>query len=125
MITLENRKCRFILTSDNQELFICLFDDNDNPLMNIPSMMQEDLDNGVISILDKNYDVFITDNDITTAQSINEYPYLRKPEYGEINNQLDKLYHDINNGLFGENAKTGTWFNHVKNVKEKYPKTTS
>ena len=125
MITIENRKCRFILTSDNQELFICLFDDNDNPLMNIPSMMQEDLDNGVISILDKNHDVFIKDNDITTAQSINEYPYLRKPEYGEINNQLDKLYHDINNGLFGENAKTGTWFNHVKNVKEKYPKPTS
>ena len=125
MITIENRKCRFILTSDNQELFICLFDDNDNPLMSIPSMMQEDLDNGVISILDKNHDVFIKDNDITTAQSINEYPYLRKPEYGEINNQLDKLYHDINNGLFGENAKTGTWFNHVKNVKEKYPKPTS
>ena len=125
MVTIENRKCRFILTSDNQELFICLFDDNDNPLMSIPSMMQEDLDNGVISILDKNHDVFIKDNDITTAQSINEYPYLRKPEYGEINNQLDKLYHDINNGLFGENAKTGTWFNHVKNVKEKYPKPTS
>jgi len=125
MITIENRKCRFILTPDNDELFICSFDNNDNPLMNIPSMMQEDLDNGVISILDKNHDVFIKDNDITTAQSINEYPYLRKPEYGEINNQLDKLYHDINNGLFGENAKTGTWFNHVKNVKEKYPKPTS
>lgn len=125
MITIENRKCRFILTPDNDELFICSFDNNDNPLMNIPSMMQEDLDNGVISILDKNHDVFIKDNDITTAQSINEYPYLRKPEYGEINYQLDKLYHDINNGLFGENAKTGTWFNHVKNVKEKYPKPTS
>lgn len=123
MITIENRKCRFILTSDNQELFICSFDDNDNPLMNIPSIMQEDLDNGVISILDKNHDVFIKDNDITTAQSINEYPYLRKPEYGEINNQLDKLYHDINNGLFGDNAKTGTWFSHVKSIKEKYPKT--
>ena len=125
MITIENRKCRFILTSDNQELFICLFDDNNNPLMNIPSMMQEDLDNGVISIVDKNHDVFITDNNITTAQSINEYPYLRKPEYGEINNQLDKLYHDINNGLFGDNAKTGTWFSHVKSIKEKYPKPTS
>jgi len=125
MITLENRKCRFILTPDNQELFICSFDDNNNPLMNIPSIMQEDLDNGIVSIVDKNHNVFITDNEITTAQSINEFPYLRKPEYGEINNQLDMLYHDINNGLFGENAKTGTWFSHVKNVKEKYPKTTN
>jgi len=87
--------------------------------------MQEDLDNGIVSIVDKNHNVFITDNDITTAQSINEFSYLRKSEYGEINNQLDMLYHDINNGLFGENAKTGTWFSHVKNVKEKYPKTTN
>jgi hypothetical protein len=122
MVTIENRKCRFILTSDNQELFICSFDDNNNPLMNIPSIMQEDLDNGIVSIVDKNHDVFITDNDITTAQSINEYPYLRKPEYGEINVQLDMLFHDVNNGLFGDNAKTGTWFNHVKSIKEKYPK---
>jgi hypothetical protein len=122
MITLENRKCRFILTPDNQELFICSFDDNDNPLMNIPSIMQEDLDNSIISIVDKNHNVFITDNDIITAKPIEEYPYLRKPEYGELNIQLDMLFHDINNGIFGDAAKTGTWFNHVKSIKEKYPK---
>lgn len=123
MITLENRKCRFILTPDNNELFICSFDDNDNPLLNIPLIMQDDLDNGVISIIDKNHNVFINDNDIITAKPIEEYPYLRKPEYGELNIQLDMLFHDINNGIFGDDAKTGTWFNHVKSIKEKYPKT--
>lgn len=122
MITIENRKCRFILTSDNQELFICSFDDNNNPLMNIPSMMQEDLDNGIISIIDKNHDVFIEDGDITTAQSINEYPHLRKPEYGEINFQLDLLFHDIDDGIFGDSAKDSKWYSHVKSIKTKYPK---
>lgn len=121
MVLLENRKCRFILTSDNQELFICLFN-NDNPILNIPSIMQNDLDNGIISIIDKNHDVFIIDNDLISAKPIEEYPYLRIPDYGEISIQLDMLFHDINNGLFGENAKEGTWYNHIKNIKEKYPK---
>jgi hypothetical protein len=123
MVTLENKKCRFILTPDNQELFICSFDDNDNPLMDLPSIMQEDLDNGIVSIVDKNHDVFITDGDIASAKPIQEYPILRKPEYGELNAQLDMLFHDIDNGLFGDNAKTGTWYNHIKTIKTKYPKT--
>lgn len=122
MITLENRKCRFVLTPDNNELFICSFDDNDNPILGIPLMMKEDLDNGVISIVDKNHDVFIIDNELISAKPIEEYPYLRKPDYGEISIQLDMLFHDINNGLFGENAKEGTWYNHIKSVKEKYPR---
>jgi len=42
----------------------------------------------------------------------------RKKEYLSYNEQLDKLWHDINNGKFGDTAKTGTWYTHVKSVKD-------
>ena len=45
----------------------------------------------------------------------------RKTEYPSIAEQLDLLWHDIDNGLFGESAKTGTWYLAVKAVKDKYP----
>lgn len=123
MITLENRKCRFIQVPNGDKLFICPFDDSNNPIRDIPTIMQDDLTNGIVSIVDENHDVFITDGDITTAEPIERYSYLRKPEYGELNAQLDMLFHDIDNGLFGDNAKTGTWYNHIKTIKTKYPKT--
>ena len=30
--------------------------------------------------------------------------------YDSLTNQLDQLYHDINAGKFGADAKTGEWF---------------
>ena len=42
----------------------------------------------------------------------------RKTEYLSYNEQLDKLYHDINDGKFGDTAKTGTWYTHIKSVKD-------
>jgi hypothetical protein len=36
--------------------------------------------------------------------------------------QHDDLYHDIDDGLFGENAKTGRYYLNNKAVKEKYSK---
>ena len=35
---------------------------------------------------------------------------------------LDKLWHDINDGKFGEDAKTATWFLAIKQVKDDNPK---
>lgn len=46
----------------------------------------------------------------------------RKQGYPDIRDQLDALWHDINNGLFGENAKTGLFFTTISEVKAKYPK---
>ena len=43
----------------------------------------------------------------------------RKLEYGEWQEQLDKLYHDIDNGKLDE---TGEWFKAVKKVKDDNPK---
>lgn len=51
-----------------------------------------------------------------------EYSRTRKEKYESISNQLDLLYKDIESGLFGNLAKTGSWFTHVKSIKENYPK---
>jgi hypothetical protein len=42
--------------------------------------------------------------------------------YKSLPNQLDQLYHDIDDGKFGTDAKTGTWYAAVKAVKDKYTK---
>jgi len=43
-------------------------------------------------------------------------------DYPKINDQLDLLWHDIDNGFFGDAAKNSEWYNSIKSVKEKYPK---
>ena len=43
--------------------------------------------------------------------------------YETIANQLDQLYHDINAGKFGADAKTGNWFVGITSVKTNFPKT--
>ena len=42
--------------------------------------------------------------------------------YKSIPDQLDQLYHDVDDGKFGADAKTGTWYAAVKAVKDKYTK---
>ena len=42
--------------------------------------------------------------------------------YDTIGNQLDPLYHDINAGKFGSDAKTGEWFVGISSVKTANPK---
>ena len=43
--------------------------------------------------------------------------------YGSIGEQLDKLYHDIDAGKFGSDAKTGVWFVGISSVKTAIAKT--
>ena len=42
--------------------------------------------------------------------------------YPAISDQLDLLYHDIEAGKFGDNAKTGDWYVGITSVKNQYPK---
>ncbi len=48
-----------------------------------------------------------------------QYQRVRKAKYSEIGEQLDMLYHDM---VAGKLDSTGTWFNHVKSVKDSNPK---
>ena len=52
-------------------------------------------------------------------QETNGYKYARKESYPDIAEQLDKLYHDINNGTLDE---TGNFFTALKTVKDDNPK---
>jgi len=51
----------------------------------------------------------------------NTYSSNRKDYYEQLREQLDNLYHDIDNGKFGETAKTGLFYLGRKAVKDKYP----
>ena len=42
--------------------------------------------------------------------------------YPQINIKLDQLWHDINDGKFGSDAKTGDWFVGISSVKTAFPK---
>ena len=42
--------------------------------------------------------------------------------YAPLQTQLDQLWHDINDGKFGSDAKTGSWFVGISSVKTIFPK---
>ena len=46
----------------------------------------------------------------------------RAAYYEILGTQLDKLYHDIDSGKLGADAKTGDFYVGRKAVKDKYPK---
>ena len=48
--------------------------------------------------------------------------YQRDRVYPQISEQLDKLFHDIDGGLLGEDAKTGSLYLALKEVKDDNPK---
>ena len=52
-----------------------------------------------------------------------KYKFERINSYGGIGEQLDKLYHDIDAGKFGSDAKTGVWFVGISSVKTAIAKT--
>lgn len=60
----------------------------------------------------------MTDITITTTKTASQK---RKEWYAALNEQLDKLYHDIDSGKFGDTAKTGQFYLARKAVKDKFP----
>ena len=46
-----------------------------------------------------------------------------KPTYPIIKEQLDLLWHDIDDGKLGDTAKTSSFYTTIKNVKDSSPKT--
>ena len=60
----------------------------------------------------------MTDITITTSATSTEK---RNKYYTLLEEQLDKLYHDIDSGKFGDTAKTGQFYLARKAVKDKFP----
>ena len=42
--------------------------------------------------------------------------------YADLQTQLDQLWHDIDDGKFGDTAKTGSWYVGISSVKTAFPK---
>ena len=59
----------------------------------------------------------MTDITITTTENSTDK---RAKYYSMLNVQLDKLYHDIDSGKFGDTAKTGQFYLARKAVKDKF-----
>lgn len=55
-------------------------------------------------------------------EDANGYKTNRVNDYPQIAEQLDKLFHDIDGGLLGEDAKTGSLYLALKEVKDNNPK---
>lgn len=51
-----------------------------------------------------------------------EVHYTISRNYADIGEQLDQLYHDIDDGKLGDTAKSGSWYLAVKKVKDDNPK---
>jgi len=46
----------------------------------------------------------------------------REKLYAKLADQLDMLFKDIDAGVFGEDAKTGSFYTAIKSVKDTHPK---
>ena len=64
---------------------------------------------------------------ILTSQDVVEpefdYRFLRHYSYAQVGEQLDMLWHDIDQGLFGQEARTGLFYQTIQNIKQQIPKT--
>lgn len=67
----------------------------------------------------------VVDGQIVEGQIENEleYRYNRYLEYPQIREQLGWLWHDIDQGLFGTEAKQGQFYQAIQAVKLQIPKT--
>jgi len=59
---------------------------------------------------------------VNLATPGNNYVGKRTQYYPEYRYQLDLLWHDIDAGKFGDDAKTGQFYLKRKAVKDKFPK---
>jgi len=57
-----------------------------------------------------------------TVTMTTPYDQARRNNFGTAEQQMALLYDDIKAGKFGEDAKTGLWYLHVKDVKDANPK---
>ena len=55
---------------------------------------------------------------LAKLDELNSWRVEREKEYGDIKEQLNLLFDDIQEGKFGESAKTGSWYLRIKSVKD-------
>lgn len=73
-------------------------------------------------IFDENLELVTVQEGIDLQDAIGTPTMLKRIRAYNVSEQLNLLYDDIDQGLFGEQAKTGKFFQYIKEIKEKYPK---
>ena len=119
---LKTKRSRLIILPDGKKMFLSVLDADGNAIMNTPDVIQADIDSGEVSEVFEDHEVFIDESSPHSAVSKEVYGSLRKEEYKFLEEQLDLLWHDVNAGVFGDNAKNSNWYKGIKAIKEKYPK---
>jgi len=66
--------------------------------------------------------VMPTEEEVNTKIAELQWEQNRRNAYPALAEQLDKLFHDIDGGLLGEDAKTGSLYLALKEVKDDNPK---
>lgn len=57
-----------------------------------------------------------------TIKYVGDHISERANKYSPLKEQLGALWHDIDQGLFGNDAKTGQFYMSIKAIKEEFPK---
>jgi len=65
---------------------------------------------------------FSNDSQMYNSALTKEFNEIRQDNYPEIAEQLDLLWHAIDEGIFGDNAKLTDFYTTLKTVKDNYPK---
>lgn len=60
--------------------------------------------------------------ELQALESQTRYQRDRLQEYPQLGEQLDMLWHDINNGTLGDAAKNSNWYRSIKAIKDSHPK---
>jgi len=87
-----------------------------------PEWIAEYIATGNFEIIEREEETF---HDPIIKYAVPRSNYKEPRRYDALYKQLDDLWHDINDGFFGENAKNGTWYSKIKDLKDKFPKPTS
>jgi hypothetical protein len=68
---------------------------------------------------DGTYEEFYGTLEESAARSMQRAQRLQAYDVGQ---QLNALFDDIESGVFGEQAKTGKFYNHIVELKQRFPK---
>ena len=59
---------------------------------------------------------------VLKKHELDKHKHPRQICYESLEEQLDMLFKDIDDGVFGSNAKKGAWYKHIKAIKDANPK---
>jgi len=115
---LETTTVQYFKHADGTEIF---FRGKFSPEANLPieSHILALIDDGQVEIIEREEEAFVEEV-VKHVVPAKDYRVVRK--YPVIGEQLDILWHDINNGVLGDSAKESEWYKSIKEIKNNHPK---